>query len=115
MKKLDLARFQKSRESTIESGPFKFTIRRPSPLDVARIGAEGSGINFDFACRYLVGWDGVKESDLLPGGDPEPLEFDHALCVAWVADRPEHWQPIVSGVINAFRAFEEASENRGNV
>ena len=115
MKKLELARFQKSRETKIEASGFEFAIRRPSPLDVARISAEGGGINLDFACRYVVGWGKVNESDLLPGGDPEPIEFDHALFTAWVADRPDLWQPIVNGVIDSFRAFEEASENRGNV
>ncbi len=115
MKKLELARFQKSRESQVDAGAFGFTIRRPSALDMARVGAEGGGITIEYACKYVVGWQGVNESDLIPGGDPEPLEFDNALFSTWVSDRPELWQPIVKGLINAFRAHEEASEDRGNV
>lgn len=114
-KKLDLARFQKSRESQVDAGAFGFTIRRPSALDVARAGAAGGGITLEYACKYVVGWSRVNESDLIPSGDPEPLEFDSALLFAWVSDRPELWEPIVSGVINSFRAYEEASEDRGNV
>ena len=113
MKKLDLARFQKSRESVVESGDKKFTIRRPPALDVARI--QNGRIDIDFACKYVVGWPGLTEADLLPGGDPEPVEFDSALFVAWIADQPQHWNPIVNGVISSFQMHEEASEARGNV
>ena len=115
MKKLDLARFQKSRESDVKAGGYTFVIRRPSQLDVARVGAEGGNVGLDFACRYVVGWPGLLESDLLPGGDPEPVEFDSDLFVAWIADKPDLWQPIIAGVIESFRRHEEASEDRGNV
>ena len=114
MKKLDLARFQKSRETTIAAGPHSFTVRRPSALDVARMSAE-AGITLEAACRFIVGWAGVNESDLLPGGDPEPLVFDRELLIEWVADKPDLWPVIVTGVVDSFRQHEEASEDRGNV
>ena len=114
MKTLDLARFQKSRESTIPAGKHSFTVRRPTALDVARMSAE-AGITLETACRFIVGWQDVNESDLLPGGDPEPLAFDRALLIEWVADKPDLWPIIVTGVVDSFRRHEEASEDRGNV
>lgn len=113
MKQLDLARFQKGRESIIEAAGFKFIIRRPPSLDVARITVDNGGMSIDFAMRYVVGWEGVNESDLLPGGDPEPVKFDSDVFKAWLAERSDLWQPIGQGVIDAYQRHEEANEARG--
>lgn len=115
MKKLDLARFQKGRESVVESGSFKFTIRRPTQLEVIRLMSAGGNLSIETAATYVVGWEGVNEIDLLPGGDPEPVEFDAELFQAWVADKPDLWGLIVQGVIDACRRYEEALAERGNV
>lgn len=112
MKTVDLSRFQRSRESTVEAGGHVFTLRRPAALDVVRARAAGA-IDLDFAFGYVVGWN-LKESDLLPGGDPEPVAFDAALFKAWVADQPELWSDLATGVMEAYQRHEEAAENRGN-
>ena len=115
MKKLDLARFQKGRESMIVAGRYSFTVRRPTQLEVVRLMADGGNVSIETACRHVVGWGGVQESDLLPGGDPEPVEFDGDLFAAWIADQPDLWGVIVKGVVDAVRQHEEAVETRGNV
>lgn len=33
------------------------------------------GVNLEPLCRYLRGWDGIVESDLIAGGSTEPVEF----------------------------------------
>jgi hypothetical protein len=76
MKSIDLARFNKSRESTIEAGGHSFIIRRPSVLEVHRAVSNGGSVSIDFAADQVVGWSKVNESDLINGGDPEPLAFD---------------------------------------
>jgi len=113
MKKLDLERFQKSRDSQVEAGRYRFTLRRPTQLDIIRM--EGGNLSIEVACRHYVGWDKVLESDLLPGGDPEPVDFDSDLFALWIADKPDLWGAVVKGVVDAVRAHEEAAENRGNV
>lgn len=110
--KLDLARFQKSRETRLSAGGHVFIIRRPSPLDVMRL---GQSINIETATRFVVGWEDVNESDLLPGGNPEPVDFDAAIFALWLAERTDLWEPLVKGIVDAYRQFEEAQENRGNV
>ena len=77
-------------------------------------GFSNAGLTIENATKYVVGWD-LKESDLLPGGDPEPVVFDRAIFALWLADRADLWEPIVSGVVNAYRAHEDAQEARGNV
>ena len=114
MKKLDLGRYQKSRESQIPAGRFNLVVRRPTQLEVVRLMADGGNLSIETASRHIVGWD-VRESDLLPGGDPEPVEFDSDLFAAWIADQPDLWGPVVKGVVDSVRAHEEASEARGNV
>lgn len=113
--KLDLAKFQKSRESRVEVAGHVFILRRPPALDVVKLSAAGGNFTIDQAVKYIVGWDLVTEIDLLPGGVPEPIEFDPALCAAWVADRPDFWMPIVQGVIDAYQRHEAELEQRGNV
>lgn len=114
MKKLDLARYQKSRESVVDAGPHKITIRRPSALEVARLSNTGGGVSIEFACQCVTGWANVNESDLVPGGDPEPVEFDRELFAAWITDQPALWSVIVSAVIESYQRHESAQAERGN-
>lgn len=113
--KLDLVKFQKSRESRVEAGGHVFILRRPTALDVVRLSVAGDNLTIENAVKYVVGWEQVNELDLLPGGVPEPIDFDPALCAAWVADRPDFWMPIVQGVIDAYQRHEAEMEQRGNV
>jgi len=112
VKTVDLSRFQRSRESTVEAGGHVFTLRRPAALDVVRARAAGA-IDLDFAFGYVVGWN-LKESDLLPGGDPVEAGFDPALFSAWLRDRPDFWDPLTSAVIDAYNRYEESRADRGN-
>lgn len=111
MKTLSLDKFQKSRESIVSTGGFDFTIRRPTELDIAR--SAGVSLSLDFVTNFVVGWGKVCESDLIPGGDPEPVEFNSALFKAWVSDRPDLWEPIAEGVMTAYRSHKEATADRG--
>ena len=114
MKTIDLARYQKSRESLIEAGRFHFTVRRPTELDITRVVvASGGSMTFEDAVRYIVGWD-VLESDLLPGGEPVPVVFDAKVFADWIADQPNLWEPVISGVVTSYRQHQEAIEARGN-
>jgi len=69
MKTIDLARFNKSRESTIEAGGHTFIIRRPSVLEVHRAVSNGGSISIDFAA------DQVSLVAL--------LKTSHKLCHMW--------------------------------
>jgi outer membrane receptor protein involved in Fe transport len=58
--------------------------------------------------------DKVDESDLIPGGDPEPAAFAPELFAAWVAERPDLWQAISEGIKAAWQQHEplEVAVNR---
>ena len=110
MAELTLERYRAARETSVPAGKHTFRIRRPTELEVARV---GGSIGIDFALRCVVGWD-LQEIDLIPGGAPEPVAFSPELFVDWVADRPEDWRVIVDAVTSAYKQHKDQADERGN-
>ena len=77
MKSITLERYKRAGRSQVAVGRFTFHVQRPTPYEMLRAREDG-GFGLDFVAAHVVGWEGVKESDLIPSGDPEPLEFDAA-------------------------------------
>jgi len=102
------ARIRKARESQIEAGGFTFTIRRPTDEEAVRRQGESA---FDFARDFVVGWKGVKESDLVNGGGSDEVPFDTTAWSEWLADRPDLWGPIGEAVLNAYMAHVKRRED----
>lgn len=113
MRQIGVEKYRKAAQTRVEVEGYAFTIQRPSCAAVAEI--TGRRISLDWAIGFVVGWEGVLESDLLPGGDPEEVQFDSSLFAAWVKDRPALWQPIIDGVIDAYRRYEEEASARGKL
>jgi hypothetical protein len=51
---------------------------------------------------FVVGWEGVKESDLINGGDPHPVPFDPAVAAAWLEDREDLMWPLTGEVLRTY-------------
>ena len=98
-------KIRKARESTVEVGGYTFTVRRPTDLEMFEL--QGS-VSAGRLLPFVVGWSGVKELDLVPGGDPHPLPFDAAACAEWLADRPDLLGPIVSALVDRYAQHTEA-------
>jgi hypothetical protein len=94
-----------AREQTVDVGGFKFRVRRPTDVEVMDL---RGNVSVAALVRYVVGWDGVRELDLLPGGDPHPLVFDAAVAAEWLADRPDLLTPLSAAIMDAYRAHVEA-------
>ena len=93
-----------SRLSKVQVGSFEFTITRPTALDMVKL----SGADKDeMLKRFVVDWHGVKELDLIPGGDPFEVPFDKELFFEWLSDNPQFWEAIIKGIVDAYRAHEE--------
>jgi len=69
----------------------------------------------DILTRFVDGWEGMKELDLVPGGTGAAVEFSPALFAEWVADHPESWGTISDAVVSGYKqheaALEEATKN----
>lgn len=113
MREIDRQKIALARQTAIDLGPYRITIRRPSPWEIASAQAAGKPTDLVWAAGFAVGWN-LKESDLFPGGDPEPVAFDAGAFSDWLQDRPEHWKAYVDGVAESYRAHEAALAERGN-
>lgn len=106
MSKALIEKLRKSREFVVEAGGYKFTARRPTDVDAIELSGIGPA---DFVRRFVIGWN-LCELDVVPGGGPEPVEFDADLWSEWVADRPDLWEPIAVPIMDAYRRHVEGRE-----
>lgn len=111
MKTLTLEKFKQAGQTRVEAGGHVFILQRPTLAEIYVGG--GQRISIDFVAAHVVGWENVKESDLIAGGDPEPLAFDGALCAAWLEDRFDLWTPLTEALVASFKQHEEAQAARG--
>ena len=114
MREINLAKFAAARQSALPLGKHSVTLQRPTPWDVSAAQGAGQRLDIEWAAQFVVGWD-FTEADLLPGGDPEPVAFNADVFATWVKDHPATWQPLIEGVIAAYKAHEASLDERGNV
>lgn len=89
----------------IDVGGFTFTVRRPT--DIEMIALQGTG-TVARLLPFVIGWDGVKEIDIIPGGDPHPVKFDRETCDEWLSDRPDLLGPLVEQIMDLYRSHVDA-------
>jgi hypothetical protein len=104
-------KIKKARETGVEVDGFRFNVRLPSPKEM-HIVREAIAKNpqvamCEVAERFVVGWDGVKEIDLIPGGTGVAVEFDHALWAEWCQYKPQFWFPIADAALKAYNTYME--------
>jgi hypothetical protein len=103
-------KIRRARESKVEVGRFTFIITRPTDIEMALMYKSGREANkHDVARDHVIGWAGVKEADILPGGQDEDIKFDNAAWIEWCSDDQTLWAPIYEAVIESFM---EHSTNR---
>lgn len=105
-----IERIRRARQSTVTAGGFEFTVTRPTDMDMLEI--DGKVTQAMLLSRFVVGWSGVKELDIVPGGMPEPVEFSKELFSEWVADRPDLWNPLSEAIISGYRTHEQALDEK---
>ena len=96
-------KIRKSRESQVQAGGFTFTIRRPTDMDMMEFNRVKKT---EFLIKFIVGWEGVTELDLIPGGDGHPAPFDSEACDEWMADRADLMIPVVNDIVEAYQAHK---------
>lgn len=100
-------KIRKARESRVEVGGYGFLIRRPTALEMMEINGKPRGRAY---LGFVIGWDGVTQLDLIPGGDPHPLEFDADVCAEWLTDRLDLLAPLTNAIDAAYEAHEARLE-----
>jgi hypothetical protein len=102
-------KIRKARETKVEAGGFAFVIRRPTALEMAEMPAISRGRAI---LPFVIGWEGVKEIDVIPGGDPHPLAFDAGVCSEWLGDRLDILAPLATQIFDAYTAHQKAIEEQ---
>ena len=101
-----IERIRKARQTRVEAEGFVFLCRRPTDLEMIELQASKKVKQGDILDRFVIGWEGVKELDIVSGGDSELVEFSAELFSEWIADRPSLWSPISEVVINVDKAHQ---------
>lgn len=100
-------KIRKARETKVQVSGFTFIVRRPT--DVEMIDLRGIG-SVSRLFPFVLGWEGVKELDIIPGGDPHPLKFDPEVCQEWLSDRPDLLGKLVDAILGSYKDHSEKLE-----
>jgi hypothetical protein len=92
-------------------------IRRPAEAQLADLVVRdaagkpsGLRIGLDEVKRYVTGWEGVTEADLIVSGASDPVDFDPALWASVIEDRRDWVGPIAQALLDAILQHETAAE-----
>lgn len=102
-------KLRKAREMKVEAGGFTFVIRRPTALEMAEMPAISRG---RAVLPFVIGWEGVREIDIAPGGDPHPLAFDADVCAEWLGDRLDILAPLATQIFDAYTAYQKSLQEQ---
>lgn len=105
-----IRRMREARETNIVIAGFTFKLRRPTKVE--RYAWHREGIK-DVAIlgKCVVGWKGVKESDLISGGGDIEVPFDVEVMEEWVGDRDDLLMPLLDGIKELISKIEAAKDD----
>jgi hypothetical protein len=101
-----LAKRHKAREQQFAVGGHRYTVRRPTAAQLARL---ADGTRLDLVRECVVGWD-LTYLDLYPGGDAVSAPFDADLWGDWLDDHADLWEPLAEAVLGLIRAHQDGLE-----
>lgn len=104
-------KIRKARQFAREIDGWKLTLRRPTDEEAATFFRDELS-PVDVAKKFVVGWQGVLERDLIEGGSDQPARFDQETWAAVIEDMPEMWQPITTAVVDAWVEHNSKREAR---
>ena len=98
-------KIRKARETSVEINGGAWKIRRPTDEEAMSIRANGDGL-LAIVKRFVIDWP-LTELDLVPGGTDIKPPFDGEAFAEWVADKPELWEPLGTGILDAYKAHAD--------
>jgi hypothetical protein len=107
-------KLRSARRIEIKIGDITFTGVRATPEQYSRY--SNLAMTDAEVCRsHIDGIEGAKESDLIEGGAKTPWKFNREDFSEVIAEKPEWYKPLVSGVIkDAQERFLKKAENEKN-
>lgn len=102
-------KIRRTRESKVTVGDHVFIIRRPTELQWAE---EAETLDARALLKYVVGWEGITEMDMMPGGAAHPVEFSEQAAYEWLSDRLDILMPLATAIVENFARHLEAKDKR---
>ena len=104
-------KIKKARETQVVVDGFTLTIRRPTDLELHDLKSTSAS---SLIHAFVVGWHGVNEVDLIPGGSPILVDFDADVLVEWAANKKIRWQSITNEIWRVYADYKASvGENLG--
>ena len=95
-------RLRKNRQGRLERDNGKVILfKRPTDMEFVKLQSLEDG-QFDVIKRYVTGWEGYTELDLISSGTGESVEFHPLLWAEWIEDHPEEWKPISDAIMGSY-------------
>jgi hypothetical protein len=99
-----IEKIRKARQTRITVDGKTFIVRRPKDWEAYEISVSSNSRQMDLLERFVEGWEGVTEADLVPGGDSSPVEFDRELFAEWISDQPKLWPELIEAITKEYAA-----------
>lgn len=107
MSQLLIDKIRKARQTNVETGGFTFTVRRPTDMEVVEMRSANLKQG-DIMAKFVVGWSGITELDIIPGGTAALVPFSPELFIEWIADRPSLWAPLTDAILSAYDTHQKS-------
>ena len=102
-------KMRRAREMRVEAGGHVFIVLRPTRLEYVQKFRGDSAVEGVFG--QIVGWDKVREADLVNGGDPHPAPFDADACREWLSDRGDLFNAVAEAVVKSVEDYMRRTDD----
>ena len=107
-----IEKMRRAREVEAETLGHRFTLRIPNPGEMEDVVESLVGKRLTYRrilIASVIGWN-LKEIDLIPGGNPTPVEFSQELFREWLNDHEAAVDPLFEALSNGMEARRVAKE-----
>jgi hypothetical protein len=113
--RVSIEAIRRQRRRDVPVGRYTFVIEVPTDMKFFRLLEEHPKdndflLNGELAKACVVGWKGVKESDLLSSGTDDEVPFERAAFLEWIEDHSEWWNDLAGAVVEARKQLKEQRE-----
>ena len=101
-----------ARHKNVEVGGLKIVFNRPTDIQIANLYEEfgNEHSKYEVCKRFVIGWVGVKGSDLYDGGVDESVDFDADAFAEWLSDSRQVWTPLYEAIMTSYVDYADDRE-----
>lgn len=102
-----IEKIRKARQTRVTIDGKAFIVRRPKDWEAYELASSGDPRQMDLIEKFVEGWEGVTEMDIVASGDSTPVEFDRDLFIEWISDQPKLWPELIEAITKEYAAHAE--------